>query len=310
MALSQPGGVKDAVGSVVPGSISGGKGANRYLSNMFATLRGCITTEDESGALKTLETLIKMWARNQSEEALRLVRTQKIGWGDVLRKGAPMTRKRDKGIDRWILTPPLKPSRTPWAPAGERSHLAQLCSPIWEKPEELRKTWLALEPEEQHVRYRDMVSRVREAYNEMSSISQAVHAKLGHRKRWIHSVCEEQAVAPSGKKNKSDPFKWSTAFFKLDLTKLNEQLKKVFNPAHYLEQRYKADEVYTWLCGQDTSITIPWITCPETDEPIKHLFKGWVERFQPNLKVSRTVSIPLQDVEVQNFFAELPDGEP
>jgi hypothetical protein len=310
IALSKPGGVKDARGTVVPGLLSGNKSASKYLSNVFATLRGCTVEDDALGALKTLEVLLKMWCRQQEQLALDLVRHQKISWGEVLRKAAPMKRKKIKGVDTYILDPPTKPSKSPWLLQAERGYISHLMADCWSQPDMRRKQWLALDARDQHLQFSAYVTLVKGDYDQMNALSQAVHAKLGHRKKWILEGCEAASVVPRNKKDKIDSFKWSVAFFKLDLSRLHEGGKRVFSPAHYLGHKYEADTIYTWLCGLPANADIKWETCPlDVDKDLINLFKVWTERFRPNLQMNIPAPETLQSVEQGNIFEMLPVEE-
>jgi hypothetical protein len=306
-ALSRPGGVKDAYGAVVPSSIAGDKSAAKYLSNVYATLRGCTTDENVLEAIKTLEKLIKLWCRDQGDKALHLVRQQKISWSAVLRKAAPMKKKKVKGTETFVLSPPTKPSKSPWLTQAERGYLSHLTAAEWAAPDKKREEWQLLTAEQQHIQFLSFVKAVKLSYDTMNGTSQAIHAKLGHRKRWVYSCCENKDVAPRNKKDKADPFKWAAAFYKLDLTAVIERGKKVFNPAHYLENKFEADNTFTWLLGLENSKEIAWSECPYKDPNLHMLFKIWLERFSPSLEIQSSPEEPSDSLESENPFRSLID---
>jgi hypothetical protein len=304
-ALSRPGGVKDAYGAVVPGSIAGDKSAAKYLSNVYATLRGCTTDENVLEAIKTLEKLIKLWCRDQGDKALHLVRQQKISWSAVLRRAAPMKKKKVKGTDTYVLSPPTKPSKSPWLTQAERGYLSHLTAAEWAAPDKKREEWQLLTSEEQHTQFLSYVKAIKLSYDTMNGTSQAIHARLGHRKRWVYACCESKDVAPRNKKDKADPFKWAASFYKLDLFTIVERGKRIFNPAHYLENRFEADTVLTWILSKDPGKELSWNECPSQDTNLQMLYKIWLERFKPSLAIHSSQVEPEGSIEDENLFEKL-----
>jgi len=303
-AVSSPGSSDKVRSTVIPQNVSGDKSAKRYLNTVFATLRGSAPDEKSQDAINTLILLTKLWAKNQREEALSLVRSQKIAWSEVLYKGAPYTSKKVKGRTVKVLTSPLKPSRSPWVAQGEGQNLSKLFSDIWSAPDLIRNEWNSLSPESQHTLFKDYVSRVRDAYNLMSSVSASVNSRLGHRKKWVYKAVEEAGLRLN-KKDTKDPFKWSLAFYKQDLTRLGEPVKQVFNPAHFLETREDADIIFTEIKGFGSSERIDWEGLRRDRNPtVVNLFKAWVDRFQPNLET--IIRVPEVDsLENMNAFEPL-----
>jgi len=59
-ALSQPGGVEGAVGSVLPTEVGGAKSANKYLTKAFGALRAVSSEPMHQAAVATLERLFKI----------------------------------------------------------------------------------------------------------------------------------------------------------------------------------------------------------------------------------------------------------
>jgi len=309
VALSKPGGVRDARASVLPNNVAG-KSASKYMSTVFSSLRSCINSEDTLAAVHTLQALIKLWCREQAKEALALVRRQRISWGEVLKKGAPTEIKKVRGVDNTNVVTPIKPSRSPWISGAERTQLSSLFSSIWSKPDEIRKRWIGLTPSEQHLQFSSYVNEVRSAYADMSSVASSTHAKLGHRKRWIVAQVEELGKDPKNKKEKKNQFTWSTIFFKSDLRGARESVKKVFCPAHYLGNLGKADECLGFMYGlYNNAKYIDWRQVEiEFDKPIVDLFKEWYKRFAPNLEL--IVTIPeATNLEDDNRFAAISERE-
>jgi hypothetical protein len=274
---------------------------------MYATLRGCSVDQDALEGLKTLETLIKLWARTQEDKAIHLMQAQKIAWGEVLKRGAPHETKKIKGQVVHRLVSPTKPSKSPWCSAKERQKLSNLFAPMWSKPDLIRDEWVKLDAKHQHIKFDTYVSRLRDTYIEMNATSQAVLARLGHRKQWVYSVVKATDNEPTGKEKKKDPFTWATIFYKQDLTKLRETVKMIFSPAHYLETRWWADELASHLFAQNYEIDyIPWESI-STNTDLSEIFKHWLERFKPSLKVK--VNAPTsQEVESINPFSILEEA--
>lgn len=271
---------------------------------MFATLRGCSVDQSALEAIKTLETLIKVWARYQEHDAVNLMRTQKIAWGEVLKKGAPHEAKKVKGQTITRLVSPPKPSKSPWCSTKERQKISNLFSTLWSKPDSIRDEWVRLKPERQHLEFDAYVTKLRNVYIEMNATSQAVMARLGHRKQWILSAVKAADKEPIGKEKKKDPFVWSTLFYKQDLTQLRETVKMIFCPTHYLESRWNVDELLTQIYsniheGKD-ALGIGVIQNSE----LRELFKHWLDRFQPDLKIKVSAPLP-SEVEDTNPFSIL-----
>jgi hypothetical protein len=72
-ALSVPGGVADAVGSVVPTEVGGAKSASKYLMRAFASLRAISSEGKHQAAIATLERLLKLWIKEQRDSSIALV---------------------------------------------------------------------------------------------------------------------------------------------------------------------------------------------------------------------------------------------
>jgi len=277
--------VKDAVGAVLPSSIGGAKSASKYITRVFSGLRGGITDEDVLTAINTLALLLKVWQRLQSREALDLVRKNRIGWGTVLLAGAPTAQKKVKKQDstQTVIVSPSKPSSSPWLSTAERTKLAHLFSDVWSRPDSWRFEWNALTALEQHDRYTEFVERLKGHYEELNRISSSVHSKLGQRKRWIYAVVNDSGNSPKSKKDKADPFKWSAAFWKCDLTRLHNAVKKTFAPVTYLvDEKWSSLTVWSQLFNTTASINIIEAEdFSQEDSPAWELWQVWAAIFDP-----------------------------
>jgi len=308
-ALSQPGGVDTAVGSVVPTQVGGAKSASKYMSKVLGALRAISSEDKHQAAIKTLDMLLKLWIKGQREIALSLVRRNKISWGTVLIAGSPTEKKKVKGQEITLVKAPSKPSRSPYLSGKERQALSSILAPIWNKPEQLRQSWNALSAQDQHTGYKDYIRELKEHYENINKISTSMHAKLGHRKKWIHAACEERDAVPNKKKDKSNEFIWSANFFKLDLTDVNLSVALVFSPHHYLvDPKYDADNIITRLFNRNKVIDASDTTdmlCGVTVE----LWRDWAMRFEPDLRLQQGSVPPANTLEDQNPFADLPQAD-
>jgi len=289
-ALSKPGGVKGAVGSVLPDKVGGSDSANKYLSKGFAAMRSCITSEDDQHMIKTIENLFKLWQKKVEGEALQLLTKNKISWGAVLQKGGNWETKKEKKKTIKRLQTPVKPNRSAFLSGRERTLYGSYYHSEWEQTEKLRSEWVKLTAPEQHQQYAKYVTEVTSAFTEMRRISASRHASLGHRKKWIEAACKQRGVAPSTKKDKTDLFKWSTAFFKLDLTTLHERVKVVFSPGHVLKNDETA-AFTTQLYACNGTLTSEFVNDIETelDSDVVSLFAEWADRFAPVLHSGRYI---------------------
>jgi hypothetical protein len=307
-ALSVPGGVADAQGLVVPTEVGGAKSCTKYLDRVYGSLRAVSSEPMHQGAIATLQRLFKLWMKETREPALALVRKHRISWGAVLKSGSPQETKKVKGtVIRQIKSPP-KPSRSPFLSNVERQALSSLLASEWDRPTELREQWLALAASEQHDQFPRYVRELKEYYERISKLSSGMHAKLGHRKKWIHAACEEAGVAPKRKKDRSNEFVWASAFFKLDLQKINLSVALVFSPAHYLENKYDCITIQDNLWDEDRMITSVDCTrevCGDTVD----LWKEWATRFLPNFSVDSDVVPRAETLQDDNPFAHLPDSQ-
>jgi len=281
-ALSQPGGVKDAHGSVLPTSVGGAKSAAKYLERVFATLRATSQNKNAQIAIATLERVFKLWIKSQADTALALVRKHKISWGTVLNAGAPTETFKKKGEVMTRVKTPSKPSKSPFLSGKERTYLSNLVGPAWEWVDHKRKEWIALKPEEQHIRYKEYVSAVKQQYELLQKLSSSLHAKLGHRKKWIHEFCIEQDLAPKSKKDKSNEFAWTQNFFKGPTWRAPLSMSVIFSPSHYLlDSKYETNTTLAQLkeLGQGVTTLIVSGIAPEST---KELWIEWVDRFVPD----------------------------
>lgn len=306
-ALSVPGGVRDAQGSPLPQEIGGAKSAAKYLTKAFAALRSCVPTEGEQEALKTLERLLKLWQKSKHTEALGILRKQKISWGTVLMAGSPTETKKIKGKEVRVITAPSKPSKSPWLSGKERTAISSILANAWSEPEEKRKVWVGLSPEQQHAQYNDFVKALKSHYEEINKMSSSIHSKLGHRKKWIYSAVNEAGSAPKSKKDKANQFAWTTAFFKLKTSDVKLPVALVFAPSHYLtDSQYKTQDTLDKLFSQVPCDITPSMFLENT--PVLELWKEWATRFAPKLTVKRTEVPQAESLKDDNPFALLLTG--
>jgi hypothetical protein len=313
-ALSKPGGVKTAVGTVLPDKIGGADSANKYLSRGWAAMRACITDEHGAHMVKTIEQLFKLWSKKVEGSALNLLRRQKISWGAVLAKGAQWetVKVNKKSVRRIVI--PVKPNRSPFISGKERTLIGRLFDEEWAACDKLRSEFLHLDSQTQHYEFGKYVTSVTEAFQEMKRCSSTVHAALGHRKKWIELACKNKGVAPSSKKDKANLFVWSQNFFKCDLTDMRQSVKLVFNPAHYLAKVGDGlDEKLNLLYHHGG--TIDGAICAEllSEETVtRDLFIEWCTRFRPSF----IPTIPMKMVDAstsiteENLFTVLREEEP
>jgi len=306
--------VKDAHGVVLPTAIGGAKSASKYLARVIAGLRSGLPDENTSGALKTLELLIKAWQRSQSSNALELVRKNKIAWGTVQMAGSPTVIKKGKKgrPDQQVIVSPSKPSQSPWLSQQERVKLSKIFADRWSRPDEIRKEWVKLPEREQHKQYNTFVQRLKDHYADISRISSSVHAKLGHRKNWIFKAVEANGLMPKSKKDKEDNFKISTIFFSsVNLPVLGLAVKKEFAPMQYLDEN-TFHTATTW--GNCTGSTSSLFKPTESDFTLEddgvayELWQIWASKFQPVFQ--KSVVIPeAKGLKDDNPFIALTQAE-
>jgi hypothetical protein len=307
-ALSVPGGVDTAVGSVLPTQVGGAKSANKYLLKAFGALRAVSSDPSHQVAIATLERVLKLWIKEQRANALGLIRKQKISWGHVLLTASPTETKRVKGQSVTLIKSPSKPSRSPFLSGKEKQVLSSLLASEWNTPEALRALWVSLSAEQQHDQYKEFIRRLKSHYESINRLSTSIHSKLGHRKRWIHAACEDKGVAPSSKKDKSNEFVWTQNFFKLDLTDFHLSSALVFAPNHYLlPDKYDCDNVLTNLWEKDD--VLKPVDCTEHVCGVTvDLWKEWALRFEPDLSLIRSEIPQAVSLVDPNPFSNLPES--
>jgi len=167
----------------------------------------------------------------------------------------------------------------------------------------MRKEWNTLSSREQHSKFKEFVQRLKNHYTEIQNLSNSVHARLGHRKKWIYAAVKAAGKEPRTKKDKANPFNWAAEFYKLDLTTLHESVKLIFAPSHYLPLPggQGHDELENlWDKAQtrpNKTITTNLITLEAYGFD---LWKEWVRRTDP---------CPLQDLAtIRN--EQVPDDNP
>jgi len=308
-ALSVPGGVETAVGSVLPSEVGGAKSANKYLTKAFGALRAVSSDATHQQAIATLERVLKLWIKEQRVPALALIRRQKISWGSVLLTAAPTETKKVKGQSITQIKSPSKPSRSPFLSGKEKQVLSSLLATEWNIPEAMRDEWIRMSSQAQHDSYNDFIKRLKTHYETINRISTSIHAKLGHRKKWIHAACLEKGVAPTSKKDKANEFIWSQNFFKLNLVDFNLSVSLVFAPNHYLTMdKYDCDNILTNLWGLG-GVLDPRDCTPQRCGVTVELWKEWALRFQPDFSENRDEIPQAVTLDDPNPFSSLPDPE-
>jgi hypothetical protein len=309
VALSKPDRPKDVIGTPLPLEIGGCKSASKYILKTMQGLKAGQTSDDVLSAVSTLDILLKLWIKNQWQRALALVRKQKISWGTVLLDGAPTEKKKVKGKEVIQVLTPLKPSRSPWLTGTERTALGKLFSDEWSSPERLRKDWNALSARQQHTQYHTYVQKVKTEFERMKSISSSVHARLGHRKKWIYDAVKAAQKAPKKKNDKANPFAWTSIFYKLDLATSGLAVKMVFSPSHYLvDKQWETDVTLSnlWhkaMDREDHSLSTDDI---RTDDVTADLWKFWVLMFEPQASHALSALPDSAGITADNKFAALP----
>jgi hypothetical protein len=311
-ALSVPGGVADAHGDVLPSALAGGKTASKYITKVIQGLRSNVTDDAMTRAIDTLGLLIKVWQRTKYSESLSIVRKCKIAWSSVLFKGAPTTIiKGKKGKpDQTVVKSPAKPSRSPWLSMAERSELGNLFKGDWSALDSVRDSWVALSAEQQHRQYNSFVRVIKSHFQNLTNISNSVHAKLGKRKHWIELVCKEDKYQPKTKRNESESFLLSAHFFNKDLSKLDNRVKKIFAPVTYFpDPEGKQTEIWGETVSVDDDEDVSRITSAayslESDGPTFKLWQIWADMFLPvfQKKESQVQEAPVTDD--RNLFSKL-----
>lgn len=228
----------------------------------------------------------------------------------MLNAGAPTVTKKVKGQEITNVLTPLKPSRSPWLSRTESKELAALFKPTWEAESEMRTVWNALSPEEQHTNYKATVSAIKKHFEELKTISSSVHARLGHRKKWIYAAAKHAGVDPKSKKDKANPFAWTAAFFKLDLTKAGTALAMTFSPAHFLvEKGYDAHAAVTlaWQKALKGSTDLSDELASLDAGPMKNLLLFWAIKFSPNTSIDINKVPESSGLKDDNPFVALPE---
>jgi len=202
---------------------------------------------------------------------------------------------------------PSKPSRSPFLSGRERQELSSLFAPAWNTPQQLRNEWNVLSAWEQHDQYKDYLRRLKQHYEDISKISSSVHAKLGHRKKWIHAACVAQSAEPLKKKDKTNEFVWAQNFYKLNLKGINLPVALVFNPSHYLPSKYDGQTILDTLMDED-GVVSPNTCTEEICGVTVNLWKEWAERFLPDFSVNIDNLPEATSLKDDNPFKDLPDG--
>jgi len=308
-ALSVPGGVKDAVGDILPQAIASGKSAAKYMTKVVQGLRSNISDDASIRAVDTLSMLIKMWQKSQHENALEIIRKCKISWSSVLFRGAStkvIKGKKNRPDQRVVVSPP-KPSKSPWLSTAERSELGNLYKADWSALDGIRNEFVALMPEQQHRQFNYYVKRVKEHFVELNNTANLVHARLGKRKHWIEQYCKNTGFKPN-KKGVPESFQMAEHFFKQDLKGTHVRVVKIFAPNTYLPDPEGVHED-TWhgLIPKDdathriTSADFNLENCGPTFK----LWRIWADMFKPSFTKTVVDEPEEKPVTDRNIFATL-----
>jgi hypothetical protein len=225
---------------------------------------------------------------------------------------APTESKKVKGHLITQIKAPSKPSRSPFLSGKEKQALSSLLAPLWNTPEQMRDIWVSLSAKEQHSEYSDYVKALKQHFEHINKVSTSIHAKLGHRKKWIHAACEERGVAPTSKKDKANEFAWTSNFFKMNNTEINLPVSLVFAPNHYLtDPKYAADDILfkLWLRAPKDGFLASDDCTEEICGVSVELWKEWANRFHPDPAMS-LVDVPkAETLGDTNPYAELDEAE-
>jgi hypothetical protein len=309
IALSKPGGVRDAVAAVLPTEVGGAKSASKYILKTLQGLKAGQTDAGVISAIGTLDSLLKLWMKNQGNTALALVRKNKIAWGTVLNAGAPTTKKKVKGNEVTQISTPFKPSRSPWLSEGERKAVAKIYEPMWSGLEESRKSWNAMTSQSQHENFYKVQKAITLHFENLKATSTHVHAVLGRRKKWIYDAVRSAGKVPKSKKDKANPFSWSSAFFKLNLTSTGLAVALVFSPWQWLPSSHEPDKIIHDIWSATTDVNDFKISTSHLSghcDDCRKLWTLWIEYFEPRARVGlQQVPDPLS-IPSSNKFASLP----
>jgi hypothetical protein len=309
-AISAPGGVEGTVDSVIPTEVGGAKSASKYLTKLFGALRAISSEKKHTQAIMTLERLLKLWYKEVREQSLALVRRNKISWGALVNKAAPTITKKIKGNMVTSIKSPSKPSRSPYLSGKEKQALSSILKPEWELIDKFRETWNALPAEEQHKHYGGFIKEIKRHFEDLNRISTSVHSKLGHRKKWIHKICEDLGCAPTKKKDKSNEFVWTQNFFKNSLTGINISIALVFAPSHFLiDEKYDGQNIVGRLFNRRDRQLTPADTTQTLCGATTALWVEWVTRFAPTPSVPIGEIPDAESISDENYYTALVDAD-
>jgi hypothetical protein len=310
VALSKKGGVNDAISAPLPPSIGGEKSASKYILKTLQGLKAGQTDQGVLSAVAALDTLLTLWTKLQGDQALELIRKQKISWGTVLNAGAPTIKKKDKGREITQVLYPLKPSRSPWVTKSEAVALSAYFAPLWERDKEMRDKWLKLPADEQHATYKEQVKEVTKHFDLLKTVSTSVNARLGHRKRWIYMAVRRANKAPTKKNEKNNPFVWSSQFFKIDLSKAGLSIALSFAPYHYLADPDTGGDDFiqrSWaLAREQEDKHLKFVEGVLPSKNLERLWKIWLDYFKPEALEELSKIPDSSGIKDDNKFGALP----
>jgi hypothetical protein len=293
----------------VPSEI-GSKTASKYFSHIFDVLRNVSSEGPYRNAIALLDVLIHSWARAQSANAIRLVKAQKISWGEVAARGTPFETKREgkKTVKKMVVPP--KPSASAWAHAAEQKQLSAIYTNQWKTPDDMCKKWKSLTAEEQHDQFKNTVHELKEAYAGMTLTSQTVMSRLGRRKGAIMAYLEDKDLMPTKKQDRKNVFALTQVFFKHTHHDLKEHEKVVFSPAVYLQRDSKLKESSLEMCNEIAHANfVNKSKNYDTSKPLELLVKIWDDVFHPKLDTSVNLDTETIRIEVSNKFEALDNSK-
>jgi len=269
-------------------------------------LRNASTEGSYRNAIALLEVLLHSWARAQSEDAIRLVKAQKISWGEVAARGTPFETKREgkKAVKKMVVPP--KPSASAWAHAAEQKQLSAIYTDQWKTPDDMCKKWKSLTAEEQHDSFKDTVHRLKKAYADMDVTSKTVMSRLGRRKGAIMSYLDDKDLMPTKKQDRKNVFALTQVFFKHTHHEMKPHDKVVFSPAVYLQRDDKLKDQALEMCNSIAHTN--FVKGPKNYDirkPLDLLVKIWDDVFKPELDTNVNLDTESIRLEVSNKFEAL-----
>lgn len=299
---------QDAQAQVIPDTV-GDTSVKKYLTKALMVLKGCCKDDSSKVGVETLEALIHMWARSQSNEALSLIRSQKIPWTSILRRGGSFETIKVKSREIHRLLTPSNPATSPWCSQSEKQRIKNAFAPTWQQIDTIARNWKLRSAEEQHHDFSAVVKEVKEFFSSIKHISQKVHSELGKRKKIIEAYFETKKDSIKIKKaDAKNNFVKSAIFFKdSHELNLNEALLffTPFSIAKDSEARSEAaNDVYEQYINFKTVCKGDMKLYESTSSYSKE-FRLWVDKFHPKGEVNMVWNEANTSFETPNKFSVL-----